>query len=140
MPRWITRKLEIAPNFREFDMMGVIHNSVYFEWFERGRLQIMNEVISFEEALELEFAVAVRENKCVYERAVREGDELVLVTKHKVLETYTGKLEFFHELINKKTKTTHALGECVCTLMNPKTGELIREQNGEIWQRYARLS
>ena len=44
MAKFITRKLAVSPTFREIDMMGVLHNCVYFEWFERGRLQIMNDI------------------------------------------------------------------------------------------------
>ena len=139
MPKWITRTLEISPTFRDFDMMGVIHNSVYFEWFERGRLQVMNEVMTFGESKELAISVAVRENRCVYERAIRQDDVLTLITKHKICESYTGKLEFTHELINKKTKVSHAYGDCICTIINPLTGELLRDWNNYIWQRYLLL-
>lgn len=50
MPRRITRRLAVAPEFRDIDIMGVVHNCVYFEWFERGRLSIMNEVLSLDDA------------------------------------------------------------------------------------------
>ena len=47
MPRRITRRLAVAPEFRDIDIMGVVHNCVYFEWFERGRLSIMNDCLLY---------------------------------------------------------------------------------------------
>lgn len=40
--------MAISPEFRDIDLMGVVHNCVYFEWFERGRLSIMNEALNFD--------------------------------------------------------------------------------------------
>ena len=50
MARRITRRMAISPEFRDIDLMGVVHNCVYFEWFERGRLSIMNEALNFDDA------------------------------------------------------------------------------------------
>ena len=139
MAKFITRKLAVSPTFREIDMMGVLHNCVYFEWFERGRLQIMNDIIQFSEMQNLGIAIPVLENSCTYEEAVRYGDELLLITKHKVCEEYTGKLEFTHDLINSKTRRHHAYGKCVCGLMDMRTFRLIRQPGAEIWEKYRKI-
>lgn len=59
MARRITRRMAISPEFRDIDLMGVVHNCVYFEWFERGRLSIMNEALNFDDAKKLNIAVPV---------------------------------------------------------------------------------
>ncbi len=139
MPRRITRKIEIVPDFRDFDPMGVVNNCAYFEWFERGRIKIMDEIMPFEQMARLGAAVAVRENRCVYENPVRKRSPLALVTRHKIAEPYCGKLEFTHELLDEKTKTAHAFCECVCVLVDPKTLAPLREAPAEIAERYALL-
>ena len=140
MAKFITRKLELSPTFREIDMMGVLHNCVYFEWFERGRLQIMNDAIQFAEIQNLGIAIPVLENSCTYEDPVRYGDKLLLITRHKVCEEYTGKLEFTHELLNINTSRSHAFGKCVCGLMDMRTFKLVRHLGIEIWERYKKIT
>lgn len=139
MPRRITRKLEITPIFRDFDMMGVVHNSVYLDWFERGRFQIMNDIMPFADMLKLGVTVAIRESKYTFENAVRTNEKLTVITRHKIDEPYSGRLEFTHELINPDTKTTHASCECLCVLINSQTGELVRNPPDEIRKRYLEL-
>lgn len=139
MPRRITRKLEITPTFRDFDMMGVVHNSVYLDWFERGRFQVINDIMPYTEMAKYGVVPAVRESKYIYEQAVRTPEKLVVITRHKIDETYTGRLEFTHELINAETKKTHAICECLCVLINLQTGDLVRNPPDEIRKRYLEL-
>ena len=94
--RWIKRKLPIRPAFHQTDLMGVIHNSVHFLWFEEGRLQILFDVLPLEEAMALGVAMPVVENVCHYHRPVRFGDPLLLYTTHVVLPAYAGRLGFEH--------------------------------------------
>lgn len=139
MPRRITRRLAVAPEFRDIDIMGVVHNCVYFEWFERGRLSIMNEVLSLDDARRLDIAVPVVKNSCEYFAPVRIGDRLELLTRHKIDDAFSGKLEFSHELRNAETGALHAYGECVCALANMRTMKLLREFAPEIMEKYRRL-
>ena len=139
MPRRITRKLEITPTFRDFDMMGVVHNSVYLDWFERGRFQIMNSIMPFADMAKYGIAAAVRESKYTYEQAVRSTETLVVITRHKIENPYSARLEFTHELINPNTKITHATCKCICVLINTQTGELVRNPPEEIMNRYLEL-
>ena len=66
--RLIKRKLPIRPLFHQTDMMGVIHNSVYFLWFEEGRMQILLEILPLAEAIEMGAAMPVVENVCRYRK------------------------------------------------------------------------
>ncbi len=120
-------------------MMGIIHNSVYLDWFERGRFQVIGDIIPFEEYQKFDIAAAVKETKCVYENAVRKCDKLLLITRHKIDDPYSGKLQFIHELINPETKMSHAICQCLCVLINLKTGELVRTPPEELRKRYLEL-
>jgi len=40
-------------------MMGVVHNAEYYRWFEDGRLQILEEIMSLQEATALGVSVPV---------------------------------------------------------------------------------
>ncbi len=138
--RLIKRKLAISPAFHETDMMGVIHNSVYFLWFEQGRLQILLEVLPIAEALELGVAMLVIENTCQYRKAVKFGCPLLLYTTHHVQPVYEGRLVFNHYLMHETQKTTMACGQSVTTLLDLRTQKLVKTWPEPIWGRYQGLA
>jgi acyl-CoA thioester hydrolase len=137
--RLLKRKLAIQPAFHQTDMMGVIHNAVYFLWFEEGRLQVMLEVLPIDEAMRLGVTMPVVENVCQYRKPVRFGYPLVLYTTHQIQPVYEGRLVFSHYLIHEKQKTAMACGRTVTTLVDARTQRLIKEWPAEIWQRYQGL-
>lgn len=139
MKRRIKRTLEIRPDFRDIDLMGFVHNSVYFLWFERGRMQILDEVIAAEDSVRMDIAVVVAENRCEYLCPVSRSDELTLITTHEVFDEYSGVLKFSSDLFNKKTKVHHASGFCKCSIIDLKTRRPVRSIDGEIFEKYRNL-
>jgi len=138
--RRLKRKLRVTPAFRQIDMMGVVHNAQYFLWFEEGRLQVMLEVLSLEEAMDRMIAMPVIENHCLYHRPVRYDDPLVLHTTHQVQAVYEGRLVFEHSLVHEKTKQEMASGRTVATITDLRTGRLARDWPADIWKRYQALA
>ena len=120
--------------------MGVVHNSVYFHWFEQGRLQILLEVLPLEEALELGLSTPVVQNTCHYRKWVTFGTPLLLYTTHHIQAVYEGRLVFNHYLMHEKNKTAMAFGQTVITLVDMRTQRLLKEWPENIWQRYQALA
>ena len=139
MPRRITRRIEISPDFRDINLMGVAHNCVYFEWFERGRLALLSEALDFETAREFGIAAPVAKNSCEYEIPVRLGDRLELITRHRIDDTYTGKLVFTHELRNLANGATHAFGESVCAIIDMATMKPLAQIPERVREKYDNL-
>jgi acyl-CoA thioester hydrolase len=137
--RLIKRKLAIQPAFHETDMMGVIHNSNYFLWFEQGRLQILFEVLTVEEAMKIGLLMPVVENICHYRKPVKFGMPLLLYTTHNIQSAYEGRLVFSHYLIHEKHRTAMAFGQTAVTMLSTQTNKLIKEWPAEIWRRYQAL-
>ena len=137
--RLIKRKRVIQPAFHETDMMGVIHNSNYFLWFEQGRLQILFEVLPVEEAMKIGLLMPVVENICHYRKPVKFGMPLLLYTTHNIQSAYEGRLVFSHYLIHEKHRTAMAFGQTAVTMLSTQTNKLIKEWPAEIWRRYQAL-
>jgi acyl-CoA thioester hydrolase len=137
--RLIKRKRVIQPAFHETDMMGVIHNSNYFLWFEQGRLQILFEVLTVEEAMKIGLLMPVVENICHYRKPVKFGMPLLLYTTHNIQSAYEGRLVFSHYLIHEKHRTAMAFGQTAVTMLSTQTNKLIKEWPAEIWRRYQAL-
>ena len=137
--RLIKRKLALTPAFHQTDMMGVIHNAVYFLWFEEGRMQILLEVLPLEEALRLGAVMPVVENHCHYCKPVKFGMPLQLVTTHRLEPAYQGRLVFKHYLLHEKLRTEMAWGQSAVTLVDHRTHQLIKAWPESVWQRYQTL-
>ncbi|NOZ87813.1 MAG: acyl-CoA thioesterase [Deltaproteobacteria bacterium] len=127
MNRGIRRSIKIKPRFDEIDMLGMAHNSVYFKWFELGRLSLLQEIMSMEKALDLGVHMPVVENRCVYKRPVRFLDELVLVTTMPWNGKYQGKFVFEHVLSDSNTKEVKAQGETTVTVYSAREERLVRK-------------
>jgi acyl-CoA thioester hydrolase len=136
----VKRKLSLTPAFHQTDMMGVIHNSVYFLWFEEGRMQVLQEILPIEEAIRLGAAMPVVENICRYRKPVRFGMRLQLYTTHRVEPVYQGRLVFKHFLLHDKLRTEMAWGESVVTLVDHSTNQLIKTWPESVWERYQALT
>jgi acyl-CoA thioester hydrolase len=137
--RLIKRKLYFQPAFHETDMMGVIHHSNYFLWFEQGRLEIMLEVLPLEQAMKLGLFMPVVENLCHYRKPVKFGMPLLLYTSHHLQTSYEGRLVFNHYLIHEKQRTPMAFGQTAMTLVEARTNKLVKEWPADVWQRYQAL-
>jgi acyl-CoA thioester hydrolase len=135
----IRRRLHLTPAFHQVDMMGVVHNVQYFYWFEQGRLQILEELMSLDASLKLGVVMPVVENQCLYRKPVRYGDPLVLLTEHRCLRSWEGKMVFSHSLVHRKLKTEMACGRTTTTLIDIATGRLVKEWSEDLWQRYQGL-
>ena len=139
LPRLIKRKIPLAPAFHQTDMMGVIHNSVYFLWFEEGRMQILLEMLPLDEAFRLGAAMPVVENLCHYRKPVRFGMPLQLYTTHRIQAAYEGRLLFRHYLLHAQLRTEMAWGESVVTLVDHRSNQLLKAWPESVWQRYQAL-
>jgi YbgC/YbaW family acyl-CoA thioester hydrolase len=134
--RVIRRKLAVAPRFCDIDMMGVVHNSVYIQWFDEGRHQFVNEIVPVEDALQSGLALVVVENTCKYKAPVRLGDTLMLITTHRRREPHNGRFEFDHSLVHTRTKAIMAEGQSTLVPYDLNTHRLVNDVPEDIWARY----
>lgn len=137
--RRVRRKLPIRPLFHQIDMLGVVHNAVYFLWFDEGRLAFALDILPLAEAFRLGVALVVVENHCTYLAPVRFGDELILCTEHRVADAYSARFEFNHSLVNLRTRCEVATGTSAMAAVDAQTRQVLRALPDPIWERYTRL-
>ncbi len=134
--RLVVRKMAIEPEFHQVDMLGMVHNVAYFHWFERGRLALLWEILPFAEAVRLHLGLPVVRHVCEYLKAAHFGDHLVLTTTHEIQPRYEGRLVFRHSLVHEGNKAEIATAETALTIMDVRTGQLVREFPHDVWNRY----
>ena len=137
--RRVRRKLAIRPLFHQIDMLGVVHNAVYFLWFDEGRMAFALDILPLAEAFRLRVALVVVENQCTYLAPVRFGDELILCTEHVVANSYGSRFEFSHSLVNTRSRREVATGTSAMTAVDAQTRQALRELPPPVWERYTLL-
>jgi acyl-CoA thioester hydrolase len=135
----VTRRLNVEVEFHHVDMMHVVHNSQYFRWFEKGRLDMFEDVFPMEWAVENHLATPVVVNHAEYLWPAIYGDILVVTTRHRIVDHWDGRFIFEHSISNTKTKVELCYGRTEITVMDLATGKLFKELTGDIRQRYYKL-
>jgi acyl-CoA thioester hydrolase len=138
-PRTIIRRITVEVEFHHADMMRVVHNSQYLKWFEKGRLNLLDDVIPLSWAIENGIAVPVVMNHVEYFSPAVYGDTLVVTTKHRLADRWDGRFLFEHSISNTKTKVELCAGQTAVTVIDLNSNSLIKEIPQEIWARYQAL-
>jgi acyl-CoA thioester hydrolase len=137
--RVITRRAQVVVEFHHVDMMHVVHNAHYLRWFELGRLAVLEDVFPMAWAVEHRIATPVVVNHCEYLQPAAYGDELVVTTRHKILERWEGRFHFEHAISRLRSKRDLATGWSAVTVLDMAGGKLVKEIPPEIWARYLAL-
>lgn len=125
--------------FHHVDMMQVVHNSQYFRWFERGRMQILDEVVPMGWAVKHKIATPVVRNMCDYLWPAVYGDRLTVTTRHRKLDRYEGRFCFDHSICHNRTKRELARGRTEVTVVDLDGHRLVRDMPEDLWARYQAL-
>jgi len=113
--------LEFSPRFHEIDRYGILHHSVYFCWFECGRIALMEKVGIHLEALHREgYQFVVSELKTKFRGSVRPGMQVRLVTS--LINRPLNKLTFRQCVIHSISR--ELLVEAQVELVALKAGQL----------------
>jgi acyl-CoA thioester hydrolase len=139
MSRVITRRAQVVVEFHHVDMMQVVHNAHYLTWFELGRLAVLESVFPMAWAVERRIATPVVVNHCEYLQPAVYGDELVVITRHKILDRWEGRFHFDHAISHLRTKRDLATGYSAVTILDMASQKLVKEIPPEVWARYLAL-
>lgn len=138
-PRIITRRFKTEVEFHQCDMMRVVHNSHYFKWFEKGRLQVLEDIFPMQWALDHKIATPVIMNHAEYLKSALYNDNIVITTRHPLADRWSGKFLFDHSVSNTKTKIELCRGQTSITVINFDSGRLLKEIPEDVWRRYQNL-
>lgn len=95
--------------YQETDMMGIVHHSVYYIWFEAGRTEWMRERgLSYRECEERGWLLPVISTSCEYKQSAYYDDLLELETE--LVPSSGIKIEFNYIVRNVATGKILATG------------------------------
>ncbi len=117
-------ELQFKTRYAETDQMGYIHHSIYAQYFEMGRIELMHQIgISYKKMEEEGFILPVYALFTKFFMPLTFDELITLKTFVKKLQGV--RLVFGYEIYNEKNiKTTE--GEVVLVFADAQTGKPIR--------------
>lgn len=110
--------------FVETDMMGVVHHSNYFRWFEIARVAFLKKAgISLLVLLEEGYNVPVSDVRCTYKQSAKYDDEIDICIK--MLEFNKAKMVFTYQVRRAFDNVLLAEG-VTCNVFTNKKGQVKR--------------
>lgn len=104
-------KIDELVKFHEVDMMSVVNNAVYFNYFEDARVRYLQDLkvkYNLNEVMENDSFFIMRRNEIEYIEPAQFDDKLVVFTKIDWIKNTS--FGFSHVIINEQTKRPIAIG------------------------------
>lgn len=110
--------------FVETDMMGVVHHSNHFRWFEMGRVEFLRQAgIRLLELMAEDIVFPIREVECKYLASALFDDEIVI--EAQLAELSRVKLVFHYRILRPRTEEVLAVGRTISVFTN-REGRIVR--------------
>ena len=110
--------------FHEVDMMGIVNNAVYLNYFEDARIKYFLDLkgkYKFTDFVKNDSFFIMARNEIDYLVSALFDDELIVYTKIDWIKTTS--ISFKHVIINEKTEKTIAVGGGVVVHIKSSTKE-----------------
>ena len=108
--------------FVETDMMGVVHHSNYFRWFEMGRVEYLRQAgIYLLDLMDQGILFPITDVSCQYRAPARFDDHILIETD--LVEVSRVKMVFAYRVVREPDGVLLATG---------RTQNVFTDQNGKI--------
>lgn len=115
----IVGKTKIRVIYADTDQMGIVYYCRYFEFFERGRTELLRDLGSPYAEMEKEgIGLPVVEAHCEYKKGPRY-DELVVI-QSTISDVPRSTIRIDYELYDESETTLYATGYTIHCFLNPQ--------------------
>lgn len=134
-----TSETYLAVRYAETDMMGIVHHSRYYPWFEQARTDFVKKTGYTYSAMEkMGILLPLSETHCKYIGGMRYEDEAVITCRIEKLTV--ARIEFSYEVLKKPEMQIMAKGSTV----HGFTGTDLKPMNlkkafPEVWEKLNEL-
>ena len=87
----------LVVRFAETDMMGIVHHSRYYPWFEQARTDFIKKIgLTYTELEKMGFMLPLTETQCKYIYGLTYEDEVLITCRLEKLTV--ARMEFLYEV------------------------------------------
>lgn len=88
---------KLTVRYAETDMMGIVHHSRYYPWFEQARTDYIKKIgMTYSQLEKLGFMLPLTETQCKYIYGLRYEDEAIVTCRMEKLTV--ARVEFYYEV------------------------------------------
>lgn len=92
-----TSETKLVVRYAETDMMGIVHHSRYYPWFEQARTDFVKEIgYSYSELEKMGFLLPLTETQCKYLYGLTYEDEVLI--RCRLDKLTVARMEFVYEV------------------------------------------
>lgn len=130
----------LTVRYAETDMMGIVHHSRYYPWFEVARTEFIKKSgISYTEMEQMGILLPLTQTGCNYLHGLRYEDEVAIVCKLSELSVVRCRFEYeVYKLPERKLMSKgHTLHGFVNKDFKPIN---LKKTYPDIWNRFSELT
>ena len=130
-----TSETYLTVRYAETDMMGIVHHSRYYPWFEQARTDFIKETgISYSQMEKMGVLLPLVETGARYLNGLTYEDEVLVTTQLRVLKA--AKCEFYYEVYRMPERKLCATGKTVHGFVDPAFRPMnLKKKFPELWDK-----
>lgn len=134
-----TSETRLVVRYAETDMMGIVHHSRYYPWFEQARTDFVKKIgYSYSELEKMGFLLPLTETQCRYLYGLKYEDEVLI--KCRLDKLTVARMEFVYEVYRLPDMTKMSEGRTKHGIVDKELRPINAKKTfPEIWDKMAAL-
>ena len=130
---------KLTVRYSETDMMGIVHHSRYYPWFEIARGEFIKEIgLSYGDMEKMGILLPLTETYCKYIQGLTYEDEIIITCRIEKLSV--ARVSFLYEVIRKKDMVKVSEGRTVHGFVDRNMRPInMKKDYSELWDKMASL-
>lgn len=132
-------KTELTVRYAETDMMGIVHHSRYYPWFEMARGEFIKKIgISYSQMEKMGILLPLTETHCKYIHGLTYEDEVIVTCQIEKLSV--ARISFLYEVIRKSDMQKVSEGRTAHGFVDRNLRPInMKKEFSELWDKMAEL-
>lgn len=132
-------KTELTVRYAETDMMGIVHHSRYYPWFEIARGEFIKKIgITYGQMEKMGILLPLTETHCKYIRGLTYDEEVIVTCRIEKLTV--ARISFIYEVIRKCDMQKVSEGRTVHGFVDRNMCPInMKKEFSQLWDKMAEL-
>lgn len=134
-----TSETRLTVRYSETDMMGIVHHSRYYPWFEQARTDYIKKIgLTYSELEKIGLMLPLTETQCKYFYGLTYEDEVLITCRMEKLTV--ARVEFFYEVFKLPEMTKMSEGRTKHGIVDGEMRPINAKKTfPEVWEKLSSL-